>query len=447
MLRRLLFHNFALAHRLGSAFRQRLSPLGHVLLFVAMLAAVFGFDTRSAATYQLFTLLSAVFGLSLLWGLAGRRRFPAIEAERRLPRHATVGETLRYTLILANPGPRPQRGLGLLDQLGGAALTWAEFAAAPDPGTTPRNPFDRYVGYYKWRHLVQAKRGARLDEQVLPELPPGQAVAIALELVPERRGRLQFDGLCFYRPDPFGLFRTLHRVDLPQACCVLPKRYPVSPLPSRGGRIYQRGGIALANAVGESSEFMALREYRPGDPLRSIHWRSSAKFGRWVAKEYQDEYFVRRALVLDTFCPPTRAGDFEAAVAVAASLALAAPERDALLDLMFVEREAHCCTAGRGLADATALLEVLAGVQLSQREDFAVLARSVLDRAGQLSSVACVLVDFDPPRRRFCEALLGLGLNVAALLVREAAPEEAPPAGLFLRHVRPGHLAADLLWH
>ncbi|MGZ8216003.1 DUF58 domain-containing protein [Methylomagnum sp.] len=447
MLKRLLFHNFTLAHRLSGAFRQRLSPLGHVLLLVAMLAAVFGFDTRSAATYQLFTLLTALFGLSLSWALAGRRWFPVIEAERRLPRHATVGEPLRYTLTLTNTGQRPQRGLWLLDQLSGGPLNWAEFAAAPDPGAPPRNPFDRYVGYYKWRRLVHAKRGASLDEQALPELPPRQAVSVALELTPERRGRLQFAGLRLYRPDPFGLFRTLHSVALPQSCRVLPKRYPVSPLPSGGGRIYQRGGVALANAVGESPEFMALREYRPGDPLRSIHWRSSAKFGRWVAKEYQDEYFVRRALVLDTFCPPARAGDFEAAVSVAASLALAAPERDALLDLMFVEREAHCFTAGRGLADATALLEVLAGVQLSQREDFAVLAHNTLSRAGQLSSVTCVLLDFDAPRRRFCEALAGLGLSVAVLLVREAALEEAPPGGLFLRHVRPGHLATDLSWH
>jgi uncharacterized protein (DUF58 family) len=150
--------------------------------------------------------------------------------------------------------------------------------------------------------------------------------------------------------------------------------------------------------------------------------------------------------VLDTFCSPARMEDFEAAMSTAASLALAEPERDALLDLMFVERDAHCFTAGRGLADATALLEILAGVQPSRQTDFSVLAQNVLSRAGNLSSVACVLLDFDPPRRRLCEALAAFGLSVGVLLVREQAPDEAPPAGLFLRHIRPSRLAADLLW-
>lgn len=446
MLRRLLFHNFQRVHRAGTGFRRRLGAFGQLALFMALLAGVFGFDTRGSAAYQLFSLLIALFGVGWLWNGAGRRVFPAIVAERRLPRHATVGEPLHYTLNLAHGGSHTQRGLRVLDQLDGESPDWAEFAAAHDPDEVRRNPFDRYVGYYKWEKLVRAKRGASLAEQAVPDIPARQTVAIPLTLVPRRRGRLRFAGLCLYRPDPFGLWRTPHCVALPQSCCVLPKRYPVSPLPTGGGRVYQRGGVALANAVGESEEFMALREYRPGDPLRAVHWRSSAKFGRWVVKEFQDEYFTRRALVLDTFCAPERAADFEAAVSVAASLAVAEPGRDALLDLMFVEGEAHCFTAGRGVAQTAALLEVLAGVQPSRRADFAVLARNVLSRAGRLSSVACVLLDDDPPRRRFCEHLAGLGLTVAVLLVREQGPESAPRGGGWWRHVRPGHLAVDLRW-
>jgi uncharacterized protein (DUF58 family) len=291
---------------------------------------------------------------------------------------------------------------------------------------------------------MRAKRGASLLEQPLPELPPGQRVAVDVALTPLRRGRLQFAELCLYRPEPFGLLRSRHLLPLPQACCVLPRCHPVSPLPAGGGRAYQRGGVALANAVGDSEEFMSLREYRQGDPLRSVHWKSSAKFGRWRVKEFQDEYFVRRALVLDSFCPPERAADFEAAVSAAASLAVAEARNDALLDLVLVEGQAHCFTAGRGLAQTSALLEVLAGVQRSRQGGFAVLAQNVLRRASALSGVACVLLDWDEARRALAESLLGLGLPVAVLLVREAAPEQPPHPALFLRHIRPGHLAADL---
>ena len=51
---------------------------------------------------------------------------------------------------------------------------------------------------------------------------------------------------------------------------------------------------------------MSLRDYRPGDPLQRIHWKSFARTGDPVVREYQDEFFERHALILDTFC--TRAG-------------------------------------------------------------------------------------------------------------------------------------------
>ena len=64
---------------------------------------------------------------------------------------------------------------------------------------------------------------------------------------------------------------------------------------------YQEGGVALAANIGRSEEFVSLREYRHGDPVRHIHWRSWAKTGKPIVKEFEDEFFVRHALVLDTF--------------------------------------------------------------------------------------------------------------------------------------------------
>ena len=50
----------------------------------------------------------------------------------------------------------------------------------------------------------------------------------------------------------------------------------------------------------------SLRDYRPGDPLQRVHWKSFARTGRPVVKEYQDEFFERHALVLDTGTAPRR---------------------------------------------------------------------------------------------------------------------------------------------
>ena len=447
MVRRLLFHQFGLIYRISFWFSRHFSPLGHFLLGLAMVSAAFGANTRAAATYQLSALLVAVFCISLLWSYFGRRAKLPLSVERQLPRYATVGEPLPYQITLSNHGTRVERGLSMLDQLSLNFPTWAEFSATADAAQERRNPFDRYVGFHRWQGLMRTKRGSSLEERPLPDVPPGQRVNVTLELNPLRRGRLQFSDLCIYRPDPFGLFRTRHLLPLPKVCHVLPRHYPISPLPMVGGRSYQRGGVALANAIGESHEFLALRDFRLGDVPRNIHWRSSAKLGRWVVKEFQDEYFVRQALILDTFADASSATAFEAAVSVTASLVIKEPQRDSLLDLLFIEQDIQCFTAGRGLAGSMELLEVLAGLQPASLGTFDHLAQSLMQRTQALSEVVLVLLDWDPPRQNLVQSLRLTGLPLAVLLVREQLPDPPPEPGCFFRLVRPKQLAADLQWN
>ena len=77
----------------------------------------------------------------------------------------------------------------------------------------------------------------------------------------------------------------------------------------------------MAANIGHSDEFVSLRDYRRGDPVRHIHWRSWAKTGMPIVKEFEDEFFVRHALVLDTFSDEPHSELLEEAVSVAASFA------------------------------------------------------------------------------------------------------------------------------
>ena len=197
------------------------------------------------------------------------------------------------------------------------------------------------------------------------------------------------------------------------------------PLALGGGRRFQRGGIALASSVGDSEEFAALRDYRPGDPLKRIHWRSWARIGRPVVREYQDEFFVRHALVFDTFLSaPTPA--FEEAVSVAASFACSVGTQESLLDLLFVGREAHCVTAGRGVGHVERLLEILAAVRPCRDRPFATLSRLVLEHQRQVSGAVCVLVAWDDARRELVERLRAAGVPTRVVLVTDGSVTDTP---------------------
>ena len=74
---------------------------------------------------------------------------------------------------------------------------------------------------------------------------------------------------------------------------------------------------------GASPEARDLREYRPGDSARSIHWKLSARTGELWARDYEDEREERFTLSLDLSAPPrTRPEDWDAFYEVLSALVL-----------------------------------------------------------------------------------------------------------------------------
>ena len=421
-MKRFTYRMFRATASLSYRAERRLTRAGKLAFGTLGAAGIMGFDTNRTLGYQVFTFLLALFVLALGW----RFRFrPRLRVRRVLPRFVTAGEPAAYRVVLANDGGRLERGLALLENTADPRPSFEEFLTAREPGEARRNWFDRKVGYPRWDWLVRRNQLALIAARPLPPLPPGDAGEVRVEFTPRRRGRLELTSVTIARPDPFGLVNALWTIPLPQSLLVLPKRYPMPAIGLPGTRKYQRGGVALAQSVGESEEFVSLRDYRPGDPLRRIHWKSLARVGKPVVKEYQDEFFVRYALVLDTFTDDAGSERFEEAVSVAASIACAIQTQDSLLDLLFIGPETYCFTAGRGLGNTDRMLEVLAGVRVCRDRPFRALHHAVLERHDALSACVAVLLAWDDPRRQFVRHLRALGTPVRALVV----VEPGAPAG------------------
>ena len=113
-----------------------------------------------------------------------------------------------------------------------------------------------------------------------------------------------------------------------------------------------------------------------------------AKTGKPIVKEFEDDYFTRHALVLDTFTDDPRSVVFEEAVSVAASFACTIQTQESLLDLLFVGPQAYCFTSGRGLANADQMLEILASVRAIPDQPFSSLEQLVLEHAASVIGAA-----------------------------------------------------------
>ncbi len=420
-------------------FLRRLRPAGIALGMVFVLAACLGVGHERQSIYQLFSLCLAMLLMGLPFAMFRRAR---LEAWREVPRYATAGDKLRYAVRVRSNGRRRLMRAWLVETPPDPRPDAEEFANLREPGEEERNGFDRRFAYFRWRWILYRKR--LFSDGVSPEellLKPGEFTRVFIEITPMRRGVIRMQDLRVMLPDPFGLFQNCAKVKAAASTVmVLPRRFPLPPIELPGGAAFKISGETTTNAIGNSGEFVGLRDYRPGDPLRQIHWKSWARTGRPIVKEQEDTFYPRYGLVVDT-CSTDRSDErFEEVVSVAASFASSIDTSESLLDLMFIKNEAHIVTAGRGLERAEKLLEVLAGVSPERNCDFTALARLVLRHRDDLTSCLVILNGWDDSRAAFLRQLEEGGV-VCAPVVIGSGPR---PSGVPGHWLESGHIARDL---
>ena len=249
--------------------RRRFTPAGLGLWVALAAVCLMGPDTENNVAYQAVVLLLCLLIFSLVYSCWFRVQF---SATRILPRFGTVGAPLSYLVRIRNLGTNAQNGLTLLETLEDPRPRFEEWYRV-------KVAEEKNIRSFRFNeHRMRASfQPAVLKEAEAPSIPPMGESDARVELLPLRRGVLRFSAITLARPDPIGLFRAFARRRSVDSTLILPRRYPLPSINLPGAFRYQAGGVALASNVGQSDEFVALRDYRHGDPVRHIHWRSWAK--------------------------------------------------------------------------------------------------------------------------------------------------------------------------
>lgn len=420
MFKGFLYKNYCFFHSYRQWRRRRFTAAGLVVMTAVVVAAILGLDTKQNLIYQLFTLLVPLLLVSMLWSLFFRARFAVV---RELPKFATVDQPFTYHLDIQNLSSKVQKGLFVCDNPDNPRPSLEDLMAAREPGEEQRNIWDRKILYHRWLWLIRMHQRALIKEQPVPSLAPNEKGRIAAEIQPRRRGYLNLKSVTIARPDPFGLFRSILTIESRQRVLVLPKRYRLPSIDLPGIRKHHAGGVALASSVGNSDEFVSMREYRPGDPIKQIHWKSSAKADELIIKEFQDEFFVRHALILDTFHKEPHSNVFEEAVSMAASFVSGLNHQETLLDLMFMGARAYCFASGRGLSHTDRIMEILACVTPCRDQSFSALLPMVVRYAQRLSGCICILLAWDAERKTLVRHLKTLGVPAKVMVILDNADD------------------------
>lgn len=420
-MRKLLDHYLWRSYRQMSAIsnwlRRRFTPAGKLVLVVLFVSALVGIDIRVVQSYQLFSISLVFIVIAVISNMTKKSNFLV---SRRMPKYASVGEAVTYQLTIQNKANKKITQLAVLDIAADPRPTKEEFFIEQEPKKSSNNLFDRFFRYPRWKWLTHKNTIATTSITTVTTMLPGTELKVWLKLMPIRRGIIQLESVDIYQLDSIGLYRARKKISCYHSLVVLPKRYKVPAIKLSGKRLHNPGGVSNASSIGDAQEFVSLREYRPGDSIRRIHWNSWAKTNQPVVKEYQEEYFSRYGLILDTFCNNEKIEQFEEAVSLAASFVYSLHTLESFIDLMFVTNKAYQLSTGRGITQREHLLEVLALVRMSDKNNFIKLSAKIADNLTLLSGAIIIFVDWDEQRRQLLKQLQNAQIPYQVFLIQSA---------------------------
>ncbi|KAA9106452.1 DUF58 domain-containing protein [Microbacterium rhizomatis] len=186
-------------------------------------------------------------------------------------------------------------------------------------------------------------------------LAAGDSAEELFAIPTQRRGVLQVGPVSVVRGDPLGLFERVHRRDEPVDLFVHPRTVLFAG--QSLGFLRDLEGLPATDLSPDDVSFHALREYHPGDDLRHVHWKSTARTGTVMVRQYEE---TRRShFVIGLSRSPADYRDdaeFELAISAAGSLGLRALRDSQRVEVRVQGRSLPAAT-GKQFLDSLSALE------------------------------------------------------------------------------------------
>ena len=396
--------------RLGRALKpfgllyEALTREGQLVTVLSVLTGAVSLDVQGFDGHLFWAPLTAVQLCSLL--AARAYTMPDVTLDVALPPRVVAGEDVQFTVTLRNGSAREHHAVRVY----GPFLTWDGRWTSEDTG--------------------------------LSVLPARGHATVALTARFSSRGEHHLDRFRAGAMVPFGLALGPSVQGTGCRFVVVPRVARVERVETPLGQRHQPGGVARVQHHGPSMDLRGVRPYRAGDNVRDLHARSWARTGAPVVREFQQEYFRRVAVLLDTDGRDVEPETFEAAVSLTAGLVSSLSREDALVDLLVLGQRAHDLTPGRGSLDAT--LDLLACVEPDDRFDPDAVGAVLGPFAPRLSSAVVVSCRWDAERDALLDRVRAYGVGARGFVVhadaRAAEYTDARattvPAGTILRGER-----------
>lgn len=225
--------------------RFRFTRIGRRFVVITLLVSVAAFNTGNN---PLYLLLGMLLSLILISGMLSDATLKDLDVSRQLPSRIFAGQPILVGLTLTNRKRRlPSFSLQVSERIEGLKREdWPSSYILRVDACSSVHSF--------YRHTFP------------------------------KRGIWQLQGFEIASSFPFELFRKGVEIVDPQMVVVFPQPAPVQGLIVLD---YLSGGSQLRPQPGQEGDYLSLRQYRPQDDVRSIHWKISAKRDQLITRELE----------------------------------------------------------------------------------------------------------------------------------------------------------------
>lgn len=269
-----------------------------VLLSLSFL--LIGINVQARWLFFMSGLLLASIALS---SLVSRFSLRSLEVQRSLPARVTEGEAAPVGLSVSNHGRFARRFFLLVEQ-GLGDNQRMPGAVKPAPGTPVPQTSDVKV--------------------FVPRLDAGSDQGLQVPRAFSVRGIFPGGPVALQSGGWIGLASSVRAVSAPGSVTVLPRFVEPAHIPALEDFTASPSPFACDRAGGTGPDFFGIREYRRGDPLRYVHWRSTARAGQLMVREFERQPgpLVNVLVLNERGCDAGPAGDtvMDNAARIAASL-------------------------------------------------------------------------------------------------------------------------------